>query len=971
MRVLGLLAALLGLVSVVPAQPPADLTLSFKPLFPKVGGYPLLSGNVAEGAVKPDETDAVREKPCLRMDCTKSKERVIGVGCYIRPDKLAPYKGRAVVFRGQIKWLAGEGRVTLQMRASGEKLAGTIAQQVAFTPPPGKWAPFELHATVPPMPEANIVNFMVWLENSQQPPVMLVDELVIEADTAAATGSGKPGFAAYERPADSKPLDLVRDGKPLAAIVVADPMGKALKYALQELQAHVKLSTGAELPVVKDGEAVSGPTLHLGRTALTVRLGLAPAFFAPDHWTVQRVGDAIILSGGDAATDVEPLGSLQPFGTLYAVYEFLERVVGVRWYWPGELGRVVPQRPSLSVGQVSWYGAPTYSTRFAFYSVPKDPDFTPRDTQVWWRRMRWGGVGGSPIGMHSFNQWPKRFGDTHPDWFALQRNGQRAAHDPGGYVCFSNPEVFAQTVADMREFFDQHPEVRYATVMPGDGMFECRCDQCQAQAGPEEPKSGHWSKLVWTFVNNVAAEIRKSHPDRVVTCCAYSEYREPPAEVHLLPNVAITLCTNYLPAVWQPESKQKYLDELGGWARKTADIYVWDYWYARRGAGTYGAPSVFPHAMQEWFALERGRVKGRVIELCEFYADGRSSTDWADWMMDALDMYVAMRLMWDVDQDVNALLDDYMTQLYGPAAPQVRRFYAELEAAWADPGTKGGLKPTWDWSTCWLKTYPPEFVQRVMGYLRAAEQATRGQEPYHARVAKTLTGFLPFEASSRRYAASAGAPVKNEQVVVPLSATAPTIDGRPDEACWQAAAPVEGFFDMYNNPQLRSQTTMHLLRDRANLYTAMRAPLEKPETKQTVEAGSRDGKVWDDESCEVFLVQGHKQVQFLLGPRDIFADNFQPDLTREFSMDLFRWNCAGVQYKTVLGDREWTAELAVPLSSLDLPSPTKQTPWRVNFCRNHYYRTPDSPLWQWEISSWRPAFGSFHNVERYGALWFE
>lgn len=952
-----------------------DLTLTYKPLFEKVGQYPLLSGQVAEGAVGVEPGDFVTASPSLRMDCMKTKARVIAVGCYIHPDKLAPYRGRDVVFRGQIKWLSGVGKVNLQMRASGDKLAGTIAQQANFEPEQGQWKPFELHVTVPPMPEANIVNFMIWLENSQQPPVMLVDELKVEvagaAPAAAPPRAAASGFAAYDGRAD-KSLELVRDGQPVASIVVGELNTAGLRLALQELQEHLKLSTGTELPVVKDGEVVTGPAIHLGKTALTERLGLAPAYFSPDNWTAQRVGDAVIISGGDSAFDIDPVSrSLYPYGTLHAVYEFLERVVGVRWYWPGELGRIVPKHPTLAMPAAAWYGAPTYDTRFAFYSIPNDPDFSARDANLWWRRLHLGGLNGSPIGMHSFNKWPERFGDTHPEWFAVQRNGQRANHDPGGYVCFSNPEVFEQVVKDCRETLDKRPEMRYVTVMPGDGMFECRCDKCQAQIGPDEPKAGRWSKPVWDFVNNVAAEIRKSHPDRVVTCCAYSEYREPPAEVHLLPNVAITLCTNYLPNVWQADAKQKYLAELDGWAQKTADIYVWDYWYARRAAGVYGAPSIFPHAMKEWFALERGRVKGRVIELCEFYSDGRSSHDWADWMMDALNVYVAMRLMWNLDQDVDQIITEYMTDLYGPAAPQLAQFYAEMEAAWADAGTRGGPENTWDWSSCWLRTYSPEFVAKAMKLLRDAEKNTRGQEPYHARVAKTLTGFLPFEASSQRYSAAADAPVKNAEVAVPACAAAPVIDGNLDEAAWDKAVTLQGFTDMFNNPDLRSQTVMRLMHDKANLYIAMTAPLEKNETRQTTDAGSRDANVWDDESCEVFLVQDQKRYQFLLGPRDVFADNYHPDLKTDFSMDMFKWNCAGVQYKTRMGERGWTAELAIPLASLELTTPTKDAPWKVNFCRNYYYRVPETPLWQWETSSWRPAFGSFHNVERYGAMWLE
>ncbi len=733
------------------AEQEAELTLRFKPLFANVGKYPLLCGAVTQGAVTLDEGEFVTEKPSLRLDCSKTKDAVIGLGCYIHPDKVAAYRGRSVVFRVQVKWLSGRGDLTLQMRASGEKVAGTIAQQVKCRVEPGQWVPLELRAVVPPMAEANIVNFMVWLSNSSEPAVMLVDEPEIALAESLPAAAVPGGFAAYEA-TGAEPLALVRDGRPVAGIVVGETRSQTLDYALRELQEHLKLATGTELPVLSDGQPAGGPTIHLGATALSERLGLAPRFLAPDHWLVRRVGDALLLSGGDAEQAVDPAGNaLAPCGTLYAVYEFLERVVGVRWYWPGELGRVVPERRTLEVGPVAWQGAPSYNTRFAFYSNPSDEDFTVRDSRVWWRRMRWGGLKGSPIGMHSFNAWPKRFGQAHPDWFALQRNGQRASQDPGGYVCFSNPEVLAQTVADVRAFFDAHPAVRYATVMPGDGDFECHCEQCQAQGQPDSPREGRWSRLVWSFVNKVAARIHESHPERVITCCAYSMYRQPPADVHLLPNVAVTLCTNYLPYVWRPNTKSGYLAELDAWAATGADIYVWDYWYARRQSGTHGAPSLFPRAMKEWFALEGGRVKGRVIELCEFYADGRSSHDWADWRLDALDMYVAMRLMWDLDQDIEALLSDYHRDLYGPAASLMRRFHDELEAAWSATGNKGGADASWDWSTCWLKTYPPELVARTMGLLREAEQMTRGQEPYHQRVARTLAGFLPFEAASRRY----------------------------------------------------------------------------------------------------------------------------------------------------------------------------------------------------------------------------
>ena len=176
--------------------------------------------------------------------------------------------------------------------------------------------------------------------------------------------------------------------------------------------------------MAEDGQPITGPTIQVGTTELTERLGLAPRYLAPDNWVVSRAGQALVVSGGDSEFDPDPASNiLLPFGTLYAVYEFLERVVGVRWYWPGELGRVVPEHATLAVDGVRWGGAPTFDTRFAFNSYHDEADFTHLDIWTWWRRMRWGAPGGSPIGMHSFNDWPSRFGKQHPEWFALQDAG--------------------------------------------------------------------------------------------------------------------------------------------------------------------------------------------------------------------------------------------------------------------------------------------------------------------------------------------------------------------------------------------------------------------------------------------------------------------------------------------------------------------------------------------------------------------
>jgi hypothetical protein len=515
----------------------------------------------------------------------------------------------------------------------------------------------------------------------------------------------------------------------------------------------------------RDDGAAPGPAIHIGRTALTQRLGLTPELLPADTWVVWRVGQALILAGGDNAHNLSPVGKdLAPFGTLYATYELLERALGVRWYWPGDLGRVTPKAATVSLGQVHWQGAPSYETRFAWYSNIKDPAISTAEAQAWWRRLRWGGLGGSPIGMHSFNDWNKRFGNDHPEWFALQRNGQRlnspeATGNERGHLCWTNPEVLAATVAEKRSQLDASPHTLAQSVMPGDsdGLYQCQCDGCRARFDPDAGPSGRHSRVVWSFVNQVAAQVRQSHPDRFITCGAYASYRAVPEDVPFEPNVAVSICDGSFPGrLWRPELKTAYVRQIEAWSRKSARLYVWDYWNnPRYSKGLHGAPSIMPHAIQEWLLLERGRVRGHSIELCDIDHEGVSVGGWADWTYDALNVYVGMRLLWNLDQDVEALVEEFYSVFYGPVAgPHLRRFYSEMEAAYADPATKGSPEVRWDFETCWTQTYPPEFVERVMGYLQAAEQESRGVEPYHGRAARTLAGFLPFAQASQRWGAA-------------------------------------------------------------------------------------------------------------------------------------------------------------------------------------------------------------------------
>jgi hypothetical protein len=969
------------------------------------GGYGTAGASDKAGATcvssygELESVDVFTAPSAIRLDCSKYPERgVVAAHFQLTGERLVTFKGKPLKFGIQIKRKKGSGEIALQLRCWGKK---GLVTATARKPLPGTaetWQALSLSCMIPAGDEVTRVDFVIWVSNNaENPQIALVDAPVLVVTEQAPAAVCEPTFATYVRDDKETPLELVRDGVPQAVIVVPDKATSVVAYAVKELNEHLRLCTGAELPVVKDGDPVTGAVIHVGKTALTTRLGLAPEFLAPDNWVVRRAGQALILSGGDNRQDISPEGyDALPFGTLYATYEFLERALGIRWYWPGTLGRVTPQKTSLALGNICWQGAPSYDARLEWCARRIiDPDIDIKDAVIWWRRMRRGALGGYPIANHSFGGWNKRFGKEHPEWFALQRNGTRLSSDAPasgselGHLCWTNPEVLSEAIREKRNQFDEQPWRKYREVMPGDGDqgLQCQCENCRAlflsddslgEMGGFVGGSRKHSRVVWSFVNQVAAAVRKTHPEKIITCCAYGGYSIPPsaADVQFESNVAITLCDDTFPArLWDPDLKDRYRRRFDEWSPKSANLYVWDYWLWRHSKGTYGSPAIFPRAIQEWFLLDRGWARGHAIELEDVASDGQSAHGWADWMFDIVNVYVAYRLMWNLDQDVDAILEEYYRDFYGPiAGPHMKKFYDAMEAAYADPSTKGDPDFRWDWETCWVRTYSPEFVKRVMDELRTAEAASRGSEPYHARAEKTLRGFLPFEEASQRWTTALTKSIGNSALVPPMFMTAPVIDGKLDDESWRGGAVGGSFVDSFNGENLHAKTEIRLARDANTLYLAVRAELPQGIAKRALPAGSIDGNVWDNESCEFFFVNGDKKYQFLLGIDDIYADNRQLDRLRDQKLD-FQWNCPGVRYKTARAEKEWTAELVIPLASLELPEPTREQPWRINFTRNHFYVAADPAQeprqWQQELSTWRPTFGSFHNVDRYGVLFFE
>ncbi len=275
--------------------------------------------------------------------------------------------------------------------------------------------------------------------------------------------------------------------------------------------------------------------------------------------------------------------------------------------------------------------------------------------------------------LHSFKYFVKKHFKTHPEYF-YNYGKTRYPH-----LVLTEPGVLEQFVKDIREYFDAHPERRIYPVMPDDMNLDRDIEKDERLKGVDDPsmgREGRFSDYLWNFVNNVAKEIYKTHPDKLIACCAYSDYVTPPKTIKRLnPNVAVMIAkarVNYN----DPQKKKKINNFVKEWKKKCDNIYVWEYynWYYCGGV-LPGTPKFFPHIIADDLKFLKGISRGESIEAETVSPPLKA----AHHIMTHLNYYVTARYFWDADQNIEELLSDYYGKFYGPAKDEMRKFYTRAE----------------------------------------------------------------------------------------------------------------------------------------------------------------------------------------------------------------------------------------------------------------------------------------------------
>ena len=482
-------------------------------------------------------------------------------------------------------------------------------------------------------------------------------------------------------------------GRPRAYIVTGANASESVRFAASELKLHLDKITGASFAIVE-----------------------AP----PERRKTITIATNPTLDRQEARISFTKYGIALESGAFpeYAVYDFLRDYCGVSWLDPTDAGTVFSKRPTLEVKRKNTKDRPfakgrtptgsyapelwdantpgwtnylhvAYPSAFSNRTFSAALDEIARRKQLFLRRMKSGGD--VTYACHSFYDWYDRFWDKgskkferfRPELFA--RGYENAKRPP--QLCYSNPETLKQAVADVRAYFD-NGGTRWGKdvccLEPMDNDSFCKCAKCASQdnAGRVLPYSEH-SDYWFRFVNAVAREIAKSHPDKKISTLAYFSHCGVPS-FRLQPNVVVHYCftCNRIPYTVKKDFEMKM---LRGWrsAYRDRPIGLWLYdtfpkERITREAGVHCFPGFFAHVLRDEYQLFALLDVSENIFNCGF--------------VDDYENFLSLRWMWNPWTPLESLEDEYFAS-YGAAEAPLREFYRVVEERY-----------------CTTANYPPKLI---------------------------------------------------------------------------------------------------------------------------------------------------------------------------------------------------------------------------------------------------------------------
>lgn len=461
-------------------------------------------------------------------------------------------------------------------------------------------------------------------------------------------------------------------------------------------------------------------------------------------------------------------------GLVNGIYAICHDLLAARWYWSGELGFEQVGPVGEKFPDRIWWGRPAFAQRTLH---PVNTDFGRRNRLN--RKFSFN---------HNLARiFSEAVFETHPEVFAeiggvRRRPRGHAGTDP--QPDFTEPKAVELAAEAARRHFEDNPGTNSFSLSINDnslydegpeteavvrgGASKCEgvnvgtvfadASTVKKYEGEVEYFRGrpNYTDLVFGFMNRVAERLEKAEGGELrpegffeqsrrsgneevwnqcnflshgllarllqvsglipqpsqpyLTALAYYTTEQSPSfELH--PRVMPVLTSDR--AQWHdPEYRAEDKALIKRWANSGAErIATWDYYF--------GAPYPYPRQFNLWIGESIDYLHDQGVDV--FFSQLPSV-----WGLDGPKAWLAAQLLWDPEQDVAALLDEFYTNFFGPAAQPMREFYEIAER------TRNEREGTANWIKFYkdeagIELFDPATLRRMRECIeRAASLAEEG-----------------------------------------------------------------------------------------------------------------------------------------------------------------------------------------------------------------------------------------------------
>lgn len=359
-------------------------------------------------------------------------------------------------------------------------------------------------------------------------------------------------------------------------VIIPENYAKSERFAAEELVKYILQITGLKAEICTDAETVNGGRIVIGspiRNRLSAELISADEFSAlvtdAEGIYIKAFGeDTILIAGGG--------GELER-GTVYAVYEFLERFCGCVFagFTNPEIegGEYVPTAAELDLNGISyvkksadtayrtaiiqygdvagsadrglnipfldWLVKNRYNRILTWMSVYEEMKETGVADEIIKRGLRitTGHHDSAGHFMPAFGNkyFPEKYYETHPEYYKLDEDGNRFLIDGKHYgqciFCSRNDAIYDVLANNIISWVKENPAVDTIAFWPQDGTYpDCLCEKCSKYTKVEN---------YTYFMNEIAKRMEVSCPEVKIDMLLYTDLWECPEGLELSPNLMV------------------------------------------------------------------------------------------------------------------------------------------------------------------------------------------------------------------------------------------------------------------------------------------------------------------------------------------------------------------------------------------------------------------------------------------------